>query len=187
MTAWKLVPQAAIDWLMGEGPDADGNWFGDFPEGHHLRPAGAFWWRKLFRQMIEAAPAPSSPSPDLIEELRDTARTFAREDPAPDCPLESYVEWRAAAELSRLQAELDEAREERNSLYDDFQREALSHAVTKNQLRDVEADNKVLREALAMALPYIENLKGHSTEHVPQRLLDTEAAILAALGGQHGQ
>lgn len=46
-----LVPQAAIDWLMGEGPDPAGLWFGDFPDDHP-KPPGAFWWRSLFRSML---------------------------------------------------------------------------------------------------------------------------------------
>lgn len=44
------VPKAALDWLMGKGPDADGHWFGDAPGN-----IGRYWWRSRFQQMIEAA------------------------------------------------------------------------------------------------------------------------------------
>jgi len=44
-----IVPKAAIDWLDGAAPDADGKWFGDdAPEG---KP---YWWRSRFRAMINA-------------------------------------------------------------------------------------------------------------------------------------
>jgi hypothetical protein len=45
-----LVPEAALKWLFGEGPDADGNWFGDGP----AHATGAFWWRTPFRAWIDA-------------------------------------------------------------------------------------------------------------------------------------
>ena len=47
---WVMVPKAAIDWLDGAAPDADGKWFGDDV------PAGKpYWWRSRFRAMIAAA------------------------------------------------------------------------------------------------------------------------------------
>ncbi len=53
------IPKAALDWLMGAGPDPAGLWFGDFPEDHP-RPPGAFWWRTTFRDIIAFyAAAPS--------------------------------------------------------------------------------------------------------------------------------
>ena len=54
---WVLVPQAALDWLFGEGPDPAGFHFGDWPEDIP-RPQGAFWWRSVFRQILAAAPQP---------------------------------------------------------------------------------------------------------------------------------
>lgn len=45
------IPKAALDWLMGAGPDPAGLWFGDFPEDHP-KPAGAFWWRKSFSDIL---------------------------------------------------------------------------------------------------------------------------------------
>ena len=55
------VPQPAIDWLMGEGPDAAGFWFGDHPDDQ--RPKGAFWWRSNFRAMLAASPLPQEKEP----------------------------------------------------------------------------------------------------------------------------
>lgn len=46
-----LVPQAALDWLYGVGPDSDGYHFG---EEAAPRGDGAFWWRPKFRAMIAA-------------------------------------------------------------------------------------------------------------------------------------
>jgi hypothetical protein len=48
-----VVPDAALKWLNGEGPDEAGHWFGDAPEDV---PVGrrAFWWRSKFTRMIEA-------------------------------------------------------------------------------------------------------------------------------------
>lgn len=48
------VPQSAIDWLFGEGPDANGDWF-EPPEGAHR-----LWWRSHFRKLIAGSvPSPS--------------------------------------------------------------------------------------------------------------------------------
>jgi hypothetical protein len=49
---YKLVPEIALKWLMGEGPDHNGNWFSDVIPG-----PGKFWWRSWFRAMLDAAPA----------------------------------------------------------------------------------------------------------------------------------
>ncbi len=50
------VPQSAIDWLFGEGPDANGEWF-ERPEGAH-----SFWWRSHFRKLIfNVTQSPSPP------------------------------------------------------------------------------------------------------------------------------
>jgi hypothetical protein len=47
-----VVPDAALKWLNGEGPDDEGHHFGDSPESRQsMRP---FWWRKVFTRMIEA-------------------------------------------------------------------------------------------------------------------------------------
>lgn len=42
---WELVPKSAIMWLIGAGPDANGDWF-EKPEG-----APAFWWRTHFNKL----------------------------------------------------------------------------------------------------------------------------------------
>lgn len=52
-----LVPKAAIAWLLGEGPDDNGLWFGDF---HPDQPKGHFWWRTVFRRMMAATPSQES-------------------------------------------------------------------------------------------------------------------------------
>jgi len=50
-----LVPRSALLWLNGEGPDDEGNWFGDT-----IAPtARRYWWRSVFRRLIAAAPSPS--------------------------------------------------------------------------------------------------------------------------------
>lgn len=52
------VPKAALDWLFGAGPDAEGRCFGEC-EGAST-PLGAifprprYWWRSKFRSMIPA-------------------------------------------------------------------------------------------------------------------------------------
>lgn len=50
---WVAVPETALKWLFGEGPDEDGNWFGDGATSDK----GRYWWRASFRAMLPAAPA----------------------------------------------------------------------------------------------------------------------------------
>lgn len=59
---WRLVPETAIEWLMGNGPDTDGNHFGA-DEGE----SGRFWWRSKFRAMLSAAPLPPSPGAEIAQ------------------------------------------------------------------------------------------------------------------------
>lgn len=41
---------AAIIWVLGEGPDSDGLWFGQHPEP----PMRAkYWWRKRLRELVK--------------------------------------------------------------------------------------------------------------------------------------
>jgi hypothetical protein len=49
-----VVPKSALDWLFGEGPDADGKWFEppEIKDGERKKP---YWWRSRFRAMITAA------------------------------------------------------------------------------------------------------------------------------------
>lgn len=48
-----LVPKSAIDWLLGEGPDVNGEHFGDnIPER-----AQRYWWRSHFRTLIADGPS----------------------------------------------------------------------------------------------------------------------------------
>lgn len=47
-----LVPERALKWLNGEGPDDNGYWFGDEPP---TTGRGQFWWRIVFNRMLAAA------------------------------------------------------------------------------------------------------------------------------------
>lgn len=60
------VPQSALDWLFGEGPDANGLHWGDDAYGDlSKRP---YWWRSHFRKLIGAALAATpSPAPACFE------------------------------------------------------------------------------------------------------------------------
>lgn len=55
---FRLVPETAIRWLLGEGPDANGNHFGD-EEAYNVT-RGRYWWRGEFRSMLSAAPQPTA-------------------------------------------------------------------------------------------------------------------------------
>lgn len=56
-----IVPQMAIDWLNGAGPDENGLWFNNHQAMAEMeaiaegRDLPAFWWRPVFRAMIKAA------------------------------------------------------------------------------------------------------------------------------------
>lgn len=65
-----LVPEMAIKWLLGEGPDENGDWFGDVT---HAK--GAFWWRADFQRMLSAAPVP--PAGGDVRALREALAPFA--------------------------------------------------------------------------------------------------------------
>lgn len=47
------VPQSALDWLFGSGPDENGHWF-DCDNEPTIKVK--YWWRSKFRAMIAAAP-----------------------------------------------------------------------------------------------------------------------------------
>lgn len=49
-----LVPQTALDWLFGDGPNADGKWFGE--EEDHVDTGRRYWWRSVFRRLIGPPP-----------------------------------------------------------------------------------------------------------------------------------
>jgi hypothetical protein len=65
-----VVPAEALLWLTGEGPDADGKWFGETIGDGIPKLAGkyprTYWWRSKFRSMV-----PNWPSVPRHE--RDTA------------------------------------------------------------------------------------------------------------------
>lgn len=51
-----LVPRSALDWLFGDGPNADGKWFGE--EEDHVDTGRRYWWRSVFRRLIRPQPSP---------------------------------------------------------------------------------------------------------------------------------
>jgi len=58
-----LVTQTALNWLNGEGPDADGKWFGECEDEVVKTPrkyTPRYWWRSKFRAMLSATP-PATP------------------------------------------------------------------------------------------------------------------------------
>lgn len=97
---WVLVPKAALDWLNGEAPDPAGMEFGEFTDDYP-KPAGAFWWRKVFRQICEfyaaqrpLAASPSSPASGVrVKALEWAELTSPREDG----PAEPTGDWEAAS------------------------------------------------------------------------------------------
>lgn len=52
---YRLVPEAALKWLNGEGPGLDGRWFGDDRDKFADR-LGKYWWRRVFFAMLTASP-----------------------------------------------------------------------------------------------------------------------------------
>lgn len=70
-----LVPNTVLSWLFGEGPDANGNYFGD--EYAYDFESGRYWWRSELRAMLAAAPQPPTVSPDIVALTRE--RDQARE------------------------------------------------------------------------------------------------------------
>lgn len=61
---YRLVPEFAIRWLLGEGPDANGNHFGD--EYAYDFESGRYWWRSEFRALLSASPPPPTQT-DLVQ------------------------------------------------------------------------------------------------------------------------
>jgi hypothetical protein len=51
-----VIPVAAYDWLMGQGPDDMGKHFGDDLVNRSKMPA--YWWRSIFNRMCAKASAP---------------------------------------------------------------------------------------------------------------------------------
>lgn len=58
------IPKAALDWLFGEGPDQNGNWFERGDED-----VGTFWWRKKFRAMLRLASTNSEERGVVTDEM----------------------------------------------------------------------------------------------------------------------
>lgn len=73
-----MVPQAAIKWLHGEGPDDAGKWFGDaVPEIKPGKPIAHYWWRSVFRRMCSVPSTEPSP-PDWKQDQAETSRLAPR-------------------------------------------------------------------------------------------------------------
>lgn len=67
---FQKVPASALRWLFGEGPNAEGEWFGDGPAAS--KGIGSFWWRTEFRAMLPASPPPA----DDADVARGTGEFF---------------------------------------------------------------------------------------------------------------
>lgn len=71
-SGFSLIPTRALMWLMGEGPDHDGLWFGEESTDYgRARPnyKNKFWWRTSFRAVwghFAAAQMPPPPPEDPI-------------------------------------------------------------------------------------------------------------------------
>ncbi|KFL31441.1 hypothetical protein JP75_07760 [Devosia riboflavina] len=92
---------------MGEGPDANGHWFGDAPDD--APAARAFWWRVKFRELISAA------QPSLEGEVGEMVKLLARrngEEFDGEIHLSSFEGVRIAALLTSLSADNARLREE---------------------------------------------------------------------------
>ena len=54
-----MVPKSALDWLFGQGPDADGKWYGDVePKENPYGLRAPHWWRSHFRKLIAPPDTP---------------------------------------------------------------------------------------------------------------------------------
>lgn len=78
---WMLFPSNAWAFLAGEG-ELDGFSYGERPAGRT-----AFWWRKVVRELLDAAPQPEEqqPAPDvagLVEALEVVKTVLESDDPA---------------------------------------------------------------------------------------------------------
>ncbi len=92
------IPLAAYVWLMGEGPDPAGFWFGDHPDDQ--TPKGEFWWRKNFRTMIEGSALEyDKTNRTLVRRSTITPPTVPRESkPPPDTEYSWLIEDRRRPE-----------------------------------------------------------------------------------------
>jgi hypothetical protein len=71
---WELVPKSAIMWLIGAGPDANGEWF-EKPDG-----APAFWWRTHFNKLRADAVKDRAALSALVEDQPVAEQWCAYED-----------------------------------------------------------------------------------------------------------
>lgn len=97
-----LLPGAVFGFLVGETP-LEGCWFGE----ENPTRKGAFWWRSVLRETVQASPPPPTEGAEIVKKLLLMAdQGDMGRDPDP-----SDVRRVAAAELTRLHrrvAELEE-------------------------------------------------------------------------------
>lgn len=141
--------------------DAFNEWFNE-QEGYALRAErfdGDVEWLKAAFEAGRRSPTPppTDGEGDLVARLRDTARTFARDDPAPDSPAESYVEWEAATAIEALRAERDEALREIDRVAGISSHAKNSLAVAEAQVSTLSRQLEEAREALS-ATPAIRDI-----------------------------
>jgi hypothetical protein len=72
-----LVPQSALDWLFGCSEEKD---FDCPPEMYFRGKQPPYWWRSVFRKMIEDATPPSAPEDARAKALREAAPVVFTED-----------------------------------------------------------------------------------------------------------
>lgn len=114
MTKYVMVPQSAMDWLMGEGDDFE-------PSEEQIKRSfgpGRYWWRSEFQKRIAAAP-PSLPADieQLVGRLRMRQRErqeIVRDTGTTTIP--ASIDWEicheAAAALESLAREREELKRE---------------------------------------------------------------------------
>lgn len=67
-----MVPKSALEWLFGEGPDANGEWF-ERPEGSAGHP---YWWRTHLRKLLAASPSANPHQATVENGLADLIVAF---------------------------------------------------------------------------------------------------------------
>jgi hypothetical protein len=68
LKGYVLVPKSALEWLHGEGQNAEGNWFSDGD-----KTSNRYWWRSVFRRLCAAAPA-APEGAETLQEMMSRAR-----------------------------------------------------------------------------------------------------------------
>lgn len=133
---WVLVPDFAMKWLFGEGPDDRGFWFGD---AEAPRAKGAFWWRNDLRRMLSAAPTGAESEKTKAVILYRLAEIIAPDLEGWISPEDTPATWEAALEIAAKIAGLSaappppEQKEEKPKL--EIDKEALLKRSCDDQFR----------------------------------------------------